>query len=105
MCLLYNISQAERSKPLTRVSGAGNCGVPHQPYTALLFLLASSCFYPWKEDAKKNRETKGCLPVYSGCSMKDEVPKQRNYDANDQGYSEHDRKINEISFYVHFSIS
>src|ERR1700681_2232702 len=37
--------------------------------------------------------------------MNDEVPKKSYHDANNQGYSEHGYKINEISLDVHFSAS
>ena len=65
------------------------------PETALLFLLTSSCFYPWQDDAEKDGETERCLPVYSACSMNDEVPKQSHDDGNNQAYSKHSCKINE----------
>jgi len=74
---------------------SANCGVPNCPETALLFLLTSSCFYPWQDDAEKDGETERCLPVCSACSMNDEVPKQSHDDGNNQAYSKHSYKINE----------
>jgi len=69
----------------------------------LLFLLTSACFHPWHEDAEKDGEAERCLPVYSACSMNDDVPKQSHDDGKDQAYSKHGYKINEIFFDVHFS--
>src|SRR5437764_15414455 len=54
-----------------------------------------SCFYPRQDDAEKDGETERCLPVYSACSMNDEVPKQSHDDGNNQTYSKHGYKINE----------
>ena len=70
---------------------------PNRSHTALLFLLTSSSFYPWQDDAKKDREPNRCLPVYSACSMNDEVRKQSHNDGNNQCESEHSYSLNEYS--------
>src|SRR5690349_4693128 len=75
----------------------------HRP--ALLFLLASSCFYPWQEDAEKDGETERCFPVYRACSMNNEVPKHTHHDGNNQAYSKSCCKIYEQFLDVHSSIS
>jgi hypothetical protein len=80
-------------------------GVPNRSHTALLFLLTSSSFYPWQDDAEKDSETNRCLPVYSACSMNNAVRKQSHNDGNNQCESEHIYKINEYSSDGHSSAS
>ena len=60
---------------------------------------------PGYDDTQKDCPAKRHAPVYRGCSMNDQVPKQSHNTGNNQGDSEHFYKISEFSREVHFSAS
>jgi hypothetical protein len=72
--------------------------------TAPLFLLAFARFYQWEDDAKKDSETEGCLPVNGACVVSNQVPQQRHDNGNDQANNEHNYEINEKFLDIHFSL-